>query len=454
MSLFGSLFSGVSGLTAQSRSMSMISDNIANVNTTAYKGAKAQFASLVTQAGGSTTYNPGGVRSITEYTIESQGLVQASDSSTDVAISGDGFFVVSGDTDGTGEQVYTRDGAFTPDFFGNLRNPSGYYLQGWVLNGSGEVANVNQLTTVNVRSISGVAAATTDAAIGANLSADEPAFTGTYDGAPTATADNMAQYGATGGASGVQPDFARTLQLFDSLGRPHNVTVAFLKSPTTNVWNVELYADPSEITVASHPNGLLAAGTVTFNGDGTLNAFSITPNYPTGAAANAPIGIDWLATDGAADSSVSIDWGTIGETDGLTQFSGDTSVSFVTQNGAEVGQLNGVSIDEEGFVNASFTNGEQRKLFLLPVATFANPAALDPRSGNVYAQSDRSGAFNLRETGSGGAGAITPSALEAANVDLADEFTKMIVTQRAYSANARVISTTDDMLNELVRLGR
>ena len=130
----------------------------------------------------------------------------------------------------------------------------------------------------------------------------------------------------------------------------------------------------------------------------------------------------------------------------------DNNVAFVSQNGAEVGELNGVAIDADGFVIASFTNGEQQKLYKLPVSTFANPLALDPRSGNVFSQTDASGVFNLHDAGRGGAGRIAPSALENANVDLADEFTKMIVTQRAYSANARVITTTDEMLDELIRL--
>jgi flagellar hook protein FlgE len=149
-----------------------------------------------------------------------------------------------------------------------------------------------------------------------------------------------------------------------------------------------------------------------------------------------------------------MDVGNAGVTTGLTQFSSPSDVGFVTQNGAEVGELNGVRIDEEGFVIASFTNGEERRLYKLPVATFPNPAALDPRSGNVYSQTDVAGEFNLRHAGNGGAGTITPSSLEAANVDIADEFSKMIVTQRAYSASSKIISTADQLLEELLRITR
>jgi flagellar hook protein FlgE len=448
MSLFGSLFSGVSGLSAQSRSMSMISDNVANVNTTAYKGAAAQFASLVTRQPSSATYSPGGVRSFTSYSIGSQGLIQSSASPTDAAISGSGFFVVNSQAAGGGEQLYTRAGSFSTDFLGNLRTPSGQFLQGWALDADERIVDINSLETVNIRIINGLAAATTTVQIGANLNADQAAFAGAY------AAGDMAAYNASGGSAGVQPQFFRDVQVYDSLGRPQNVTMAFIKDPAANTWNVEVFAAAGAVETAQHPNGLLATGTVTFQGDGGLASVALTPAYPAGAAAGDPVGVDWLDLDGAEDSAVTFDFGSIGSTDGLTQFASDNSVAYVTQNGAEVGELNGVSLNEDGYVIASFTNGEERKLYRLPIATFANPAALDPRSGNIFAQTDASGEFNLRFSGSGGAGTVTPSALEAANVDLADEFTKMIVTQRAYSANARIITTTDEMLDELIRISR
>ena len=191
------------------------------------------------------------------------------------------------------------------------------------------------------------------------------------------------------------------------------------------------------------PNGLVTSGTLTFDGSGTLAGNSV-----------APANITWAAASGVDPSTISFDFGTIGEVDGMTQFASPTSVSYVLGNGAEVGELNGVKIDNEGFVIASFTNGEERPIYRLPISTFSNPTGLDPRSGNVYARSDLAGEFNLRTAGAGGAGLITTNALEAANVDLADEFTKMIVTQRAYSANARIITTTNDMLEELMQLSR
>lgn len=442
MTLFGSLFTGVTGLAAQSRSMSIISDNVANVNTTAYKLAEAQFTSMLTRDPGLRTYRSGGVLAQAAYSIGNQGVVQSSNSPTDVAIVGQGFFVVNEQADGSGQQLYARAGDFTTDELGNLRMPAGFYLQGWRLDNNGDIVDINQLETINVQVVNGVALPTTELTIGANLDADQTAFTGTY------TAGDMAAFLATG--TGVEPHFTRAVEVFDSLGRAHNLTFAFLKDATANVWNVEVTADVNEIESGTHPNGLVASGTVTFAGDGSLAANTLAPVV----AGTNGTSIAWSALDGADPSDIVLDFGEIGTTDGLAQFASPTAVRFVSQNGAEFGNLNGVSIDAEGYVEGSFSNGEQRRIYRLALATFPNPAGLDLRSGNVYAASELSGDGVLNAPGEGGAGRLTPSSLESSNVDLADEFTKMIITQRAYSANARVISTTDEMLDELIRLRR
>jgi flagellar hook protein FlgE len=438
------LFSGVSGLNAQSRAMSMISDNVANVNTTAYKGAEAQFASLVTRSRGSASYSSGGVRAQSFSTVANQGLIQSTASPTDAAISGAGFFVVTTQPGQAGEQLYTRAGSFNPDFQGDLRTPSGYYLQGWALDANEAIADINDLETVNVHSINGLAAATTRVSMGANLDADQTVYGGAY------TAGDLTAYAASGGAAGIQPSFTRDVQVYDSLGRAHDLTLAFLRTGAADSWGVEVGGAVGELDTAAHPNGLIASGTVSFGGDGALQSATLTPLVP--GPPGAPIQVRWAAGGGADPSELAFDFGTVGAVDGLSQFASPTSVAFVTQNGAEVGELNAVRIDEHGYVIASFTNGQDRRLYQLPIATFANPAALDARSGNVYAQTDASGEYNLRVAGNGGAGVVAPSALEGANVDLAEEFTKMIVTQRAYSANAKIINTTDRMLDELIRM--
>jgi flagellar hook protein FlgE len=448
MSLFGSLFTGVSGLSAQSRSMSVISDNVANVSTVGYKGGVSNFASLVVSPNQQRAFSPGGVQQSTQFLINKQGLVQATGSATDAAIVGNGFFVVAQNPDGSGGPLYTRAGSFAPDADGYLRSANGFYLLGWKLDTSEQPMDINVTQPVNVRDLNATTVATAKLKLGANLDSEQAIHGGAY------AAGDMAAYQASNGATGVAPDFKRQIQVYDSLGNARSITVAFLRTPGAATWSVELYADTADIEAASHANGLLASGTVSFNGNGSLASTAITPTFPTGAAAGAPVGIDWLNSTGSEDSSIVFDWGAIGGTDGLTQFSGESAVSFVTKDGAGYGELNAVRIDDSGFVEASFSNGEVRRIFQIPVATFANPSALQPRSGNVFTMTRESGDANLQIAGAGGAGQISPSALEAANVDLADEFTKMIVTQRAYSANAKVITTTDDMLDELMRIKR
>lgn len=446
MSLFGSLFSGVSGLSAQSRAMSMISDNIANVSTTGYKGTNAQFADLVTGGGGAQNYSAGGVRAQGFRTVGSQGLIQSSGSALDAAISGAGFFVVNSQATGTGEQVYTRDGAFAQDALGNLTTPAGYYLQGWALDDKEQIANINQLQTINIADVKVLAAATTKVEVDGNLDADQAVFAGPY------AAGDLANWVATDGAGGVEPDLSHEMQIYDSLGRAHQVTVAFLRTGAANTWSVEVMADPADVDVAQHPNGLLASGTITFGGDGSLAATNITPVIS--GVAGTPVEIAWNAAQGADPSSITLDLGTIGTANGLSQYSDPTKISAVHQDGSAVGDLVGVAIDQQGYVTASFDNGETRKLYQLALATFASPSQLQARSGNLFAATDAAGSVALSTAGSGGAGSLTPYSLEAADVDLADEFTKMIVTQRAYSANAKVVNTADQMLDELIRLGR
>ncbi|HEX9647712.1 MAG TPA: flagellar hook protein FlgE [Alphaproteobacteria bacterium] len=444
MSLYGALFAGVSGLNAQTQSMAMISDNIANLNTIGYKRVTARFATLVTNSGSLATHSPAGVRSTPFYTINQQGQISTTNSDTDVAISGNGFMVVNTETDGSGAARYTRAGSFTPDSLGNLRNSSGYYLQGWALDANGNLpaasADLSSLTTVNIGQFSGTASATSTVGIGTNLDAGQTIFGGAY------AVNDMA-------AGTVTPHFFRNFVVFDSLGASHELTVAYLKTGI-NTWAVEVYAAvPAEVTAGATA---LASGNIVFNGDATLDAdnagTTIGTVDPITSALETPTSITW--TNGASASTIDIDWGTNDLADGVSQFFSNYNVSFLNQNGASVGLLNGVSIDEDGFVVASFTNGQTRSAYKLPISTFADPTSLRTEEGNAYSETNRSGNFNLREAGLGGAGNFVPSALESSNVDIAREFTELIITQRAYSANTRVITTADEMLDELIRLRR
>jgi flagellar hook protein FlgE len=241
--------------------------------------------------------------------------------------------------------------------------------------------------------------------------------------------------------------------VFDSLGTGHDLSVNFIKIGVNN-WAVEVFALPASDVTTSLPNGLLTYGTITFNGDSSLRSLS-------SLLSNA-VNITW--NNGAAASTVNFNWGTAGQpfgtpgagtiglTDGLSQFDSAYRVNFVNQNGAPVGELSSVAIDENGFIIASYSNGETQRLFKIPLADFANPDQLQAVSGNVFIETSDSGAVNLAQAGSSGVGEIAASTLEASNVELADQLTDMIVAQRAYQANTRVITTSDQLLEELNRI--
>ncbi len=420
MSIYGAMYSGVSGLAAQSNALGMISDNISNVNTIGYKNSKAAFATLVTESASVTKFTPGGVRSMPVAQIDRQGLLQASASATDLAIAGNGFFVVNEAADPTaGNSVlYTRAGNFRADADGNLVNAAGYYLQGWALDSAGvPVGNtsvLSSLTTINVANLSGAATPTANMELGINL----PSIAGTGD-----THDV-------------------TVQIYDSLGNAHDITLTFTKTATANQWT---YATGNPVlsgTTTASGTTAGGTGTITFNGDGTPTA-DIAPSFTVSA---------W--TTGANNSTITVDGGTANESDGITQFAGEYTISFLDQDGVRFGQYTGVSIDERGVVTAQFDNGERRSIYQLPVAMFANPNGLEARDGNAYIQTDRSGDYILGTANTGGAGKVAPSALESSTVDLAEEFTDMIITQRAYSASAKIITTADEMLEELIRIRR
>lgn len=457
MSLYGSLIAGVSGLKAQTQQMATISDNIANVNTIGYKKTSSYFSTLVTGAGQTAAYSPGGLRAAPRQLVDQQGVLQSTQRPTDVAILGQGFFIVRTADNSTGEQLYTRAGSFTEDNQGRLVNGSGMYLQGWKLDQGGNIIDVNEIDTVSVGTLSGVAVDTTSVEIGANLDAAEVPSVAPWDSLTVATfaladADTMADPSFTA-------NFRRDLRVYDSLGTPHNMTLSVMKVTDTNGWVFALSSADAN-GIAGTTNNVVAWGTMVFNGDGSLDTVQLSIDG-TAPAAITPDGdggiqgdltIDW--TNGASDSNITFDFGSEDLTDGFTQFSSDYNIQYVNQDGAEVGLRTGVAIDTEGYVVASFSNGATTRIWKLPVATFANANALQGRNGNAYAQTSASGEFNLREANTGGAGRIEPAAVEGSNVDLGEEFTSMITTQRAYSAAARIITTADEMLDELLRVKR
>lgn len=439
MSLYAALYSGTSGLAANSSALGIISDNITNVNTVGYKAANAEFMTLVTESSTYGTYSPGGVQARARSLIGAQGLLQTSTSATDLAIDGNGFFVVRPEM-GSNEVFFTRAGSFRPDDRGFLQNTAGMYLMGWQLDANGNYidnGDVNVLSPINIASLTGTAEATTTAKIRANLQSSQIP----YPAAATPA------YAVGAMADGTVPaHFSKTIKVYDSQGSAHNITMSFLKTEDTNEWDVEIHTsdlDPAATTVAP---GVVAAGKIVFNEDGSLNLTASTPELFE------PVTFEW--NNGAADSQITFNFGTDGEANGLTQFDSTSTMISSSMDGAVFGNVTGVSVGKDGVVTALFDNGLTRAVYKLPIATFQNPEGLMSVQGNAFAMTDYSGAFELVGSGTGGAGQVAPSTLEASTVDLAEEFTKLITTQRAYSAAARIITTADEMLTELNQLKR
>jgi flagellar hook protein FlgE len=444
--------SGVTGLFSQSQALGMIADNIANVNTVGFKAVRPRFSTLVTAQASADLHSPGGVQSKVEREIDAQGLLTASAVSTDIAISGSGFFTVNDQTDGTGNTFFTRAGEFRPDKEGNLVNSGGFTLMGWPIDSNGTVQQTNVLSAfsvLNTANLTSAPVSTSLIEIGANLPA-----------------------AATSGDAN-----SLTAQVFDLQGGQHSLTLTYTKTATVNEWDItasitnagiidpdsnnDSTNDPLTTTGAFAANGI-RMGTMTFGTDGTLASITSTSATATDVGVvNATTNrfemtfdFDSTTASTADRVTVALDFGTPGQADGFTQFQGNFTPNFIEQNGKQFGSLSAVNIDDNGITTALFDNGETRDIFQVPVITFNNPNGLQERSGNVYTETTDSGPAVALEPGRGGAGSIAPSALEQSTVDLADEFTRMIVTQRAFSASTRIITTADEMLEELTRIVR
>jgi flagellar hook protein FlgE len=456
MSINSAMLAGVSGLVANSSALAAISDNIANVNTTAYKRNQIDFSDMVTSQAVQGRYSAGGVQGVTRQFVSQQGQIQSATATTDLAINGDGFFVVAGKGAGltpSDPRTFTRAGAFQPDADGFLKNDAGQYLQGWPVQPDGSYdtspSDLNKLASINVKDLGSAVEPTTTAAITANLDNRTPvsaAVTGATYAATGAT--SMAAY-ANGVTTGTKPDAPPIeMKVIDSQGATHTIAVSFLKTANPNVWNAEMYAVPASDVTSANGNGQIATGTVKFNSDGSIDLANST--LPTTIALDKSGGTapKWADSLGVAGQSVSVDLSKLG------QLADDSTVGTVTSNGATVGNIIGVQVGEDGVVSAVFDNNQVRAIAKIPVVTFPNEDGLQAVSGNAYQATLASGGMVIKAAGSGGAGALAPSSLEASTVDLSSEFTGLISTQKAYSASSKIITTADQMLDELINIIR
>lgn len=426
MTLQSSMFSGISGLSAAGTAMSVIGNNIANANTIGFKSGRALFADLVSAKAAGVSNNSSqigrGVRPSTVDNIFSQGTFENTESNTDLAIEGDGFFIAR--QAGNAANFYTRAGGFKFDEDGYLVNPTGMRVQGFALdadgNTTGDITDIQVATALNATPV-----ASDEVTLEANLNADAivgPVFDETT---PTTTSN-----------------FAISSTVFDSLGASHVLTTYFTKT-AANAWDANVCVDDAEFGVVPPANALQIVGTqaMTFNPDGSLLTPAAPGTFTTTAAA-----LTW-GNGSAQDQQLTY---TIAD---MTQYANISNVSSQQVNGNGAGSLAGLSIDNDGNVIVTHTTGQPTAEFRLALARFQNPHGLAKQGDNMYSSTDNSGNPIIGTPGSG-VGKIFTFSLEQSNVDLAQEFVRMITTQRTFQANSRIITTTDEMLAELINLKR
>ncbi len=425
MSIQSALYSGVSGLAKHGTAMEIIGNNIANSNTVGYKASRTIFSDLLSAnivgSGGDSQVGRGvGLSSINS--VFSQGSFESTESKTDLAIEGHGFFMVRDPTGGTID--YSRAGAFAFDSVGNLVNQEGYHVQGYSLNEDGNP--VGSVTDIKIDTLSpSPARSTTNVTLSTNLNGNA-AYVGPFDPANAETTSN----------------YVASIQIFDSLGNPHLVINYFTKlDPATNPmeWEQHTMIDGGEL-VGGTAGTLVEIGTstMTFDFNGSLVTSPATSVTTAGV-------LDWL-NNADPTQQVTFEMNT-------TQHASESVVLSMDQDGFAMGMLKQTDIDDGGNIIGSYSNGQNIKLARITLAKFSNPQGLVKIGHNMYASTTDSGSAVVGTPGSG-VGRINTNSLEQSNVDLAQEFVKMITTQRGFQANSKIITTSDEMLQELINLKR
>jgi len=422
MSVVSALQIGISGLQANSSKVGNISSNIANANTVGYRRT---FSEFVTQNTGS---KQAGVLAETRASVEAAGILQPTGRETDLSVSGAGFFVVSRNPNDPVESNYfmTRAGSFTPDQSGNLRNAAGYYLGGFPTEPDGAVGFVDRtsfadLSTVNIANFQIPGVASSQIALSGNVPSQETGL-------------------ATPGAP-----FQSTLRYVNQLGGSDEIKLTWQPTGTANEWGVNVTGgDGTDYGNAA----------VTFNDSGP-NAGSPASYVSAGLPLDPATGVISLTiNNGTTPQALDIALGAPGSFTGMTQFSGDYSPPKIEGDGAESGTLVRAEMNETGLLYGIFDNGQRRALFEIPLANVTNPNQMRSVDGNAYVATMESGAVSLNAVNSNGVGTVVSGALEGSNVDIAQELTDLIQTQRAYASSAKIITASDEMLDETLRIKR
>ncbi len=397
----------ISGLKAASGDLDVISNNIANSNTTGFKKSRAEFVDVfaVTGLGASSTTPGSGVRLVNIAQQFTQGNISFTDNNLDLALSGRGFFIV----DDGGTQNYTRSGAFGVDRNGFIANSQGHQLIAFGADAAGNITGATAPLQVNTTNIP--PSATTTATVNLNLDASAtPPAVGTF------SATNPLSFNSS-----------TSTTIFDSLGNSHLSTFYYVKTATANTWDSYSFVDGVQVdgpdTLAFSTSGVLttpAGGVIT------------TPSFtPSGGGAAQTIALDYSSS---------------------TQFGIPFAVNALSQNGFTTGRLSSLDIDSNGIIFTRFTNGQSRVEGQIALADFPNPQGLQPVSDSSWGETFSSGAVVVGSPGTSSLGLIQSGALEEANVDLSEELVKMIIAQRSFQANAEVIQTADAVTQTIINI--
>ncbi len=472
-----SLFSGVSGLKNHQTRMDVIGNNISNVNTTGFKSSRVTFSDMLSQnltgasapqenRGGTNPKQIGLGSSVAAVDLLfTNGSVQSTGKNTDLCLSGNGLFVVSADAKGT-NKYYTRNGAFEFDAAGNYVNPgNGYYVLGWTADENGKINTNDSVSKIVVEAGKQMKPKITDQVkYTGNLNAGEPSITsitavdndgnvsyppavtlnGYYKSVTLSLSDGTTQI--VSGTSGIKYTQNHSMPIvtsytaYDSEGNDHTITILMERSED-NKWQASIRATDSDPGIpeddGSRTKVDMAITTIPFNEDGSYDD-------TTGAAGS--MKLTYTSPNGAKDQSLTIDFSA------LTQYSGGNT-SKATANGYGYGVLQEVAVDLSGVITGTYTNGQRRAEGQVAIAQFNNASGLTKTGDSLYQESNNSGVANIRTANDLGV-KITPSALEMSNVDVANEFTDMIITQRGFQSNSKIITTSDEMLETLINLKR
>jgi flagellar hook protein FlgE len=416
MSLYGMMRTGVSGMQGQASKLSTIADNIANSSTTGYKRFSVEFSTLVVNSGGGS-YNSGGVVTSVRQAVSQDGVLQYTSSTTDLAIDGDGFFIVQ---DAEGNSFLTRAGSFVPDSEGRLINSAGYYLSGYsYANGTPSVVvnGYNGLEPVIITSNELSATPSTEGIFQSNLPNAAPIVTGTLPSANALASEYTEK---------------SSMVVYDNLGGEVILDVYYSKT-AANTWELTVFnqADATPGTSFPYSSGPLTTQAMTF--DGTTGDLIAPANFT-------------VAVPGGQNLTIDIS--------GMTQLSTEFLVSDLDVNGNAPATIERIDFSNDGILYAQYSDGTTRDLYQIALGSVASPDQLVALSGNVFQTSDMSGEVRIGFPNSNGNGALKSGAVETSNVDIAEELTEMVQSQRNYTANSKVFQTGSDLMDVLLNLKR